>query len=73
MTQQLESEVIQTRLQAVNDALQTGVFARVRKLLHQLTASDIADLIESAPPKARSLLWRLVEEDDKGEIFEHLN
>ena len=52
---------------------QTGVFARVRNLLQQLSASDIADLIESSPPKARSLLWTLVEESDKGEILEHLS
>jgi len=69
----LESEIIQSRLEAVNDALDTGVFARVRQLLYQLTASDVADLIESSPPKARSLLWKLIEENDRGEILEELS
>ncbi|RLA03521.1 MAG: magnesium transporter [Gammaproteobacteria bacterium] len=68
-----ESEIIQTRLQAVNDALNTGVSARVRQLLLQLSASDIADLLESSPPKARSLLWNLIKEEDKGEILEDLS
>ena len=72
MPNTLESEIIQSRLQAVNDALDSGVFARVRSLLQQLTPSEIADLIESSPPKARSLLWKLVEEQDKGEILEEL-
>ena len=73
MLNTLETEVIQSRLQAVNDALETGVLARVRNLLQQLSPSDIADLIESSPPKARSLLWKLVEEQDKGEILEDLS
>lgn len=73
MPNTLESEIIQSRLQAVNDALDSGVFARVRSLLQQLTPSDIADLIESSPPKARSLLWNLVEDQDKGEILEDLS
>ena len=73
MPHNLETEIIQSRLQAVNDALNTGVFARVRLLMQQLSASDIADLLESSPPKARSLLWNLVEEKDKGEILEELS
>ncbi len=73
MPNKLENEVIQSRLQAVNDALETGVSARVRNLLQQLSANDIADLIESSPPKARSLLWKLIEEEDKGEILEELS
>lgn len=73
MHQNLEHEVIQSQLQAVNDALETGVFARVGLLLQQLSANDIADLLESSPPKARALLWRLIEEGDKGEILEDLS
>jgi len=68
-----ETEIIESRLQAVYDALDTGVFAQVRNLLQQLSTSDIADLIESSPPKARSLLWKLVDEQDKGEILEDLS
>ena len=47
-----DPEAIQRRLQAVNDALDTGVFARVKRLQQQLSADDMADLIESSPPKA---------------------
>ena len=73
MQQNLENELIQSQLQAVNDALETGIFARVRLLLQQLSANDIADLLESSPPKSRALLWRLVDENDKGEILEDLS
>ncbi|MFT5450853.1 MAG: magnesium transporter [Enterobacterales bacterium] len=73
MQQNLEHEVIQSQLQAVNDALESGVFARVRLLLQQLSANDVADLLESSPPKARALLWKLIKEEDKGEILEDLS
>ena len=73
MPNNLETEVIQNLLLAVNDALNTGVVAKVRLLLLQLSASDIADLIESSPPKERSLLWKLIAEEDKGEILEDLS
>ena len=73
MQQHLEHEVIQSQLQTVNDALESGVFARVRILLQQLSANDIADLLESSPPKARALLWKLIEEEEKGEILEALS
>jgi magnesium transporter len=73
MHQNLENEVIQSQLQAVNDALDSGVFARVALLLQQLSPNDIADLLESSPPKARALLWKLIEEKDKGEILEDLS
>lgn len=73
MATTLENEDIQSRLEAVNNALDTGVSASVRQLLQQLTPSDIADLLESSPPKARSLLWKLIEEENKGEILEELS
>jgi magnesium transporter len=73
MSNALEHEIFQSRLQAVNDALDTGVFARVRRLLQQLEPSDTADLLESAPPKGRSLLWKLIIPEDKGEILGHLS
>jgi len=68
-----DQESIQRRLQAVNDALDTGVFARVQQLQHQLSASDMADLIESSPPKARALLWNLIADQERGEILEELS
>lgn len=68
-----DPETIQRRLQAVNDALDTGVFARVKRLQQQLSADDLADLIESSPPKARALLWNLIAVEDRGEILEALS
>ncbi len=68
-----DPEAIQRRLQAVNDALDTGVFARVKRLQQQLSADDMADLIESSPPKARALLWNLIAVEERGEILDALS
>ena len=68
-----DPEAIQRRLQAVNDALDTGVFARVKRLQQQLSADDMADLIESSPPKARAMLWNLIEVEGRGEILDALS
>ena len=68
-----DPEAIQRRLQAVNDALDTGVFARVKRLQQQLSADDMADLIESSPPKARAMLWNLIDVDHRGEILDALS
>ena len=68
-----DPEAIQRRLQAVNDALDTGVFARVKRLQQQLTANDMADLIESSPPRARALLWNLIAVEERGEILDALS
>jgi len=73
MPHTLENEIIQSRLETVNDALDTGVSAKVGRLLLQLSPNDIADLIESAPPKARTLLWKLIGKDEQGEILEELS
>ena len=68
----LDQEAIQRQLQHVYDALDTGVFARVKRLQQQLSASDLADLMESSPPKARALLWNLLADEERGEVLEAL-
>ncbi|MBT8448343.1 MAG: magnesium transporter, partial [Gammaproteobacteria bacterium] len=65
-----DQEAIQRRLQAVNDALDTGAYARVKRLQQQLSASDFADLMESSPPKARALLWNTLAPEERGEVLE---
>ncbi|KZZ53352.1 magnesium transporter, partial [Oleiphilus sp. HI0123] len=38
-----------------------------------LNASDIAHLIESSPPRERALIWRLLNDDLKGEVLQDLS
>jgi magnesium transporter len=64
---------LQGRLQAFNDALESGALAEVRQLLHGMEASDIARLLESLRQRERHVLWTLVSHDDEGEVLQYLN
>ncbi|MCM2678606.1 magnesium transporter [Echinimonas agarilytica] len=72
MPQILEQEQTHSRLKAVNDALNGGMFVHVRRMLHSLPAYDVALLLESSTPSARPVLWQLIDPDQHGEILEEL-
>ncbi len=62
----------QEQLQILNDALQSGTLVQVRHMLAGISPVDIAHLIESSPPHVRSILWKLTEKEDEGEILQNL-
>ncbi|NMP30150.1 magnesium transporter [Thalassotalea sp. M1531] len=68
-----EQEYNQQRLQEVNEALGSGMFVYVRKLLQQLPAYDLALILESSTVKSRPILWQLIDPDYQGEVLEELN
>jgi magnesium transporter len=61
----------QSKLGEINDALESGTFKQVRRMLNGLQAAEIAHLIESSPPATRRVLWRLV--DNEGEVLQELS
>jgi magnesium transporter len=60
----------QTQLGEINDALESGTFKQVRRMLNGLQPAEIAHLIESSPPASRRVLWRLV--DNEGDVLQEL-
>ncbi|MEW6981184.1 magnesium transporter [Colwelliaceae bacterium 6471] len=68
-----EQEYSQQRLQQVNEALGSGMFVYVRKLLQNMPAYDLALILESSPAKSRPVLWQLIDPDNHGEVLEELN
>ena len=73
MPEIIEQEDTHTRLQQVNQALDSGMFVSVRKLLQNTSAYDLALILESSPAKSRPVLWQLVDPDHHGEVLEELN
>ncbi|WP_432456001.1 MULTISPECIES: magnesium transporter [unclassified Agarivorans] len=61
------------RLQELNQALDSGMFVHVRRMLHQMPPCDVALLLESSPPAGRKVLWQLTDPEKHGEILEELN
>lgn len=68
-----EQEYNHQRLQQVNEALGSGMFVYVRKLLQNMPAYDLALILESSPTKSRTVLWQLIDHDHHGEVLEELN
>ncbi len=70
---QLDAASRKDQLQSINEALDTGGFVQVRRMLNtNLHPADVAHLLESSPPKSRDILWSLVDKDLSGEILQHL-
>jgi len=68
-----EQEYNQQKLQQVNEALGSGMFVYVRKLLQNMPAYDLALILESSTAKSRPVLWQLIDADHHGEVLEELN
>lgn len=68
-----KSQLTQDRLLALTDALESGAFVQVRRMLNHLSAPTIAHLLESSPARTRDVLWKLVEKENEGEVLNYLN
>jgi len=68
-----ESTTVTNPLEELKEALSTGTFVHVRRMLNGLADGDIADLIESSPPKSRRILWQLIDPEREGDVFQELN
>lgn len=56
----------------LTDALDSGTFADVRRMLNGLPPADAAHLLESSTPKMRHILWQMIEPENEGEVLNEL-
>lgn len=54
-------------------AIEEQQLDQIQPLIGRLVAEDIAELLESMPPKERHYLWEELSEDIQGEILAHTN
>lgn len=73
MSETLEQENIHQTLHQVNEALDSGMFVYVRKLLQGMSAYDLALILESSTARSRPVLWQLIDIENHGEVLEELN
>ncbi|MCJ8273078.1 MAG: magnesium transporter [Psychrosphaera sp.] len=73
MAEALEQDYTEHQLNEVNAALSCGMFVHVRRMLQHMLPCDVALLLESSPPKARKILWQLVDVEVFGEVLEELS
>ena len=62
-----------SQLDSIHEQMDSNNARLLRYMLNNLTPADIADQIESAPPKARRVLWDLVDKEFEGEVIGELN
>ncbi len=67
-----EIDAVQAQLQTLRDALESGTYVQVRRMLNGMPAPDVAHLLESTPPRARSILWKLIEPEEQSEVLQNL-
>jgi len=73
MTQPHDPQFPKDPVLELNQALDSGSLYQVRQMLKTLPTAGIAHLLESSPPKTRSILWQLVDKDSEGEVIQYLN
>lgn len=73
MSEQSEVSTTQQRLSSIGESLNAGAFVRVRKLLHDIPAGDVALLLESSPTKTRDELWKMLDADFHSDVLEELS
>lgn len=62
-----------TYLHELSAALEEGEFRQVRHMINSiLLPADVAHLIESSPPRARQIIWNLVDQEIEGDVLQHL-
>ena len=73
MPQQQQSLALsEDQLEAINKAIEQNMPDSIRHMLASLSAADIAHLLESSPPRQRSLIWKLVPLEQEGDVLNEL-
>lgn len=67
------AEHIQKQIHELNKALESGKFMQIRQMLNSMPPADIAHLIESSRRHDRSLLWKLIDRKEEGEVLQNLS
>ncbi len=67
-----QEETQQKNIKSIHNALDAGLFAEVKQSLSEISAEDIADIIESLHHRSRSQCWELLPDERQGEVLNHL-
>jgi magnesium transporter len=73
MPQLKEAKLQLDRVLELNQTLDSGSLHQVRQMIKTLPTAGIAHLLESSPPKTRSVLRQLIDKEVEGEVIQYLN
>lgn len=66
-----QNNVLNQPLDTLAEALESGRFVRMRRLMAGLHPAETAHLLESLPPNERKICWPLVNPDLRGEVLSY--
>lgn len=72
MTDHAENETASQQVQRIHSALEGGRALTVKRSLHALHPAELALLVESLPRHERSVIWGMIDPEDRGETLLHL-
>ncbi|MDH5472213.1 MAG: magnesium transporter [Gammaproteobacteria bacterium] len=70
MTDTVEKQ--EQNIEALSAALESGTKHTASGMINALHPAEIANLLESLPPRERTLIWELVDKESGGEVLIHL-
>lgn len=68
----MRTPTVQLLLPEIEDLLQEGQYADLRRVLLELHEADVADLLEDLAPDEAAVVFRLLPRDRAAEVFAHL-
>jgi len=71
MPEPKEARILSPR-EALSDLFESGTYNQIKNLLDSLRPADIAALLESSPPKERTIIWNLIPDDEQSEILQQV-
>ncbi|MET0104221.1 MAG: magnesium transporter [Sedimenticola sp.] len=72
MSLQAVTNTDNTRLQRLQEVLDSGTLQQARRMLNALHPGEIGHLLEALPLAEREIVWGLVDEENDGEVLVHL-
>ena len=72
MPEPKEARILSPR-EALSDLFESGTYNQIKNLLDSLRPADIAALLESSPPKERTIIWNLIPDDEQSEILQQVD
>ena len=73
MAEPIHEEKTARHLDRLSEALDSGTKSQVRKLLNNLSAGEIGDLLESLPIATRLAVWEMTDPELDGEVLVEVN
>lgn len=67
-----QEHALNQSIDTLADALQSGRFVRMRRLLASLHPAETAHLLESLPPNERKICWPLINPDLRGDVLSYM-